>query len=107
MAVISVPGQEPQKFRNQTLRELCERARPWVYDEGERYLLEEAAALGALYFEPMEPSQRTSLARALIIAARDYRDDLLRQPDLDESDRSREEALAELPPYLGKLLPEP
>ncbi|MBP2473158.1 hypothetical protein JOF53_002030 [Crossiella equi] len=103
MAVIVVPGQEPQKFRNQTLRELCERASALVADESDRYLLEQAAALNGLDFELVESGRRDRLATALSLAATAYRDELLRRPDLDESDRSRAEALAELPPYLSQL----
>lgn len=43
VAVVSIPGREPLSLRNQTLRELCARARQLLANAEDRYHLDQAA----------------------------------------------------------------
>ncbi|MCO1577892.1 hypothetical protein M8C13_19240 [Crossiella sp. SN42] len=104
MAIIVIPGHESRSVRNETLRQLSERAGKQLADPEDRFLLEQAAAMNCLDFELVALERRGRLAQAVIDSAVNYRDELLRQPALSDSDRSRAEALAELPPYLRTLL---
>jgi hypothetical protein len=100
MAVISIPGQEPQKLQNQTLRILCESAKEHLADGDDRYLLDQAGALNGLHFELVEPGRRGRLASALIAAADAYHADLLARAEPDELESSRAQVLGELSSYL-------
>jgi hypothetical protein len=103
MAVISIPGQEPQKLQNQTLRILCERAKEHLADGEDRYLLDQASALNGLHFELVEAGRRARMAAALVAAAVDYRAELLAIAEPGELESSRAQVLGELSSYLKPM----
>ena|SRR5215203_4524002 len=96
MAVVSIPGHEPQRFRKHTVRELFARAGLELPAADDKYVLDQASALEGLYFDTLENGQRQRIAAALRKAADAYRAELLQSPELGESDQSRAEALGEL-----------
>jgi hypothetical protein len=102
VALISIPGHEPQRFRKQTIRELVARASADLPADGDRFVLEQGSALEGLYFDTMDREQQRRIAAALMAAADAYRAELIGDPD--ESSQSRAEALGELSMLLTSLV---